>query len=110
MVLAGATIQGADSGELGRGADRIVAGYGRAPEVLLADHGFASLSDVQRLADEHGIEVYMPVKDADKWKARGLDPYLPRRGTARPSGCGGSGWGARSPGRCTRCGPRRPSG
>lgn len=80
VLTAAATTQGTDNGELGRGADRIVGRYGRAAETVLADHGFSRLDDIQRLSDDHGTEVYMPVKDAEKWRARGDDPYLPRNG------------------------------
>ena len=80
VVSATATTQGTDSGELGRGADRIVARYGRPPRTVLADHGFASLADIQRPADGYGSEVYMPVKDAAVWEAGGRDPYRPRPG------------------------------
>ena len=80
VLTATATNQGTDNGELGRGADRIVGRYGRAPETVLADHGFSRLDDIQRLADAYGAEVYMPVKDAERWRGRGLEPYRPRPG------------------------------
>jgi Transposase DDE domain len=78
VLTAAATTQGTDNGELGRGADRITTRYGRCPAALLVDYGFARLGDIDRLAADHGAAVYMPLKAADKWLARGDDPYLPR--------------------------------
>jgi hypothetical protein len=78
VLTAAATTQGTDNGELGRGADRITTRYGRCPAELLVDYGFARLGDIDRLAADHGAAVYMPLKAAAKWLARGDDPYLPR--------------------------------
>ena len=78
VLTAAATTQGTDNGELGRGADRITTRYGRCPAELLVDYGYARLGDIDRLAADHGAAVYMPLKAAGKWLARGDDPYRPR--------------------------------
>ena len=52
----------------------------RPPEVLL-DGGFATHNEIQQLNDpEQGYKVYAPVKQEEKFREKGEDPFAPRRG------------------------------
>src|SRR5262249_58116002 len=52
--------------------------YGRTPQEMLVDGGFAVLDDIQAVHEDHAVKVYAPVKDADKKRAQGQDPFAAR--------------------------------
>jgi hypothetical protein len=66
---------GSDSGQLLPMAEQIEERYEQAPERMLADGDFANLDDIEKLHTDHGIDVYAPIKNAEKEKAKGNDPY-----------------------------------
>lgn len=80
IVDARAVNRGTDNGLMGEGVDRLVERYDRAPREMLADAGFGSLDDIDRVAREHGVTAYMPVKNEKKLREKGRDPYAPRPG------------------------------
>jgi transposase len=73
---------GTDGGQLPAMAEQIERRYGQAPAEFLADGGFAVLDDIQALHQEYQAKVYAPVKDEDKKREKGEDPFAPRRGDA----------------------------
>jgi len=68
---------GSDSGQLLPMAEQIEQRYEKAPERMLADGDFASLDDIEKL-HANGTDVYAPIKNAEKEKAKGNDPYQPK--------------------------------
>lgn len=66
---------GSDSGQLLPMAEQIEERYEQSPERMLADGDFANLEDIEKLHADHGIDVYAPIKNAEKEKAKGNDPY-----------------------------------
>jgi len=77
IVDVAAVNQGTDNGQLGESLERIEARYDQRPAQVLADYGFAKLDDIEEAAGK-GIDVYLPVKDAEKKEAKGENPYQPR--------------------------------
>jgi transposase len=73
------TSAGNDSRELPPMLGQLEARYGRAPEEVLVDGGFASLDAIEAAASE-GSLVYAPVKDEQKQLDAGKDPYAKKRG------------------------------
>jgi transposase len=69
---------GSDRGQLSPMVEQLEQRYEAKPQALLADGDFAALDDVERLATEHGVVVYAPVKDEVKKRAAGVDPFTPR--------------------------------
>jgi transposase len=69
---------GSDGGQMSPMVDQIHERYGVRPEEYLADGGFSTLDDIQSL-EQDGIRVYAPVKDEQKKRAAGVDPFAPRR-------------------------------
>ena len=66
---------GSDSGQLLPMAEQIEERYEQSPERMLADGDFANLDDIEKLHTEHEIDVYAPIKNAEKEKAKGNDPF-----------------------------------
>jgi transposase len=69
---------GSDSGQLLPMVEQIEKRYEQTPERMLADGDFANLDDIETLHNEHEAEVYSPVKNAEKEKEKGNDPYQPK--------------------------------
>jgi len=60
-------------------SEQIEQRYGQAPQEYLADGGFSTLDDIEKVSTpERGTKVYTPVKDEDKKRAAGVDPFAPR--------------------------------
>ncbi len=79
-IIAGADVtnQGSDSGQLAPMAEQLEARYGAKPKEVLADGGFATLDDIQAMHADHQVVVYAPVKDEQKKREAGADPFAPR--------------------------------
>lgn len=73
------TNSGADSGQMPTMVEQLQERYGQTPAEMLVDGGFAVLEDIQAVHDDHAVKVYAPVKDEAKKRARGDDPFRPRR-------------------------------
>ena len=54
--------------------------YRAKPKEALADGGFATKEDIHTLHEEHQVQVYAPVKDENKKREAGVDPFVPRKG------------------------------
>jgi hypothetical protein len=73
---------GTDGGQLSPMAEQLERRYGQAPAEFLADGGFAVLDDIEALHQQYQAKVYAPVRDEDKKREKGEDPFAPRRGDA----------------------------
>jgi transposase len=80
IVDADVAIRGTDNGLMRPCVERIVERYGRAPQEMLVDAGFSSLTDIDHLQQTHATMTYMPLKNEKKLKEKGVDPYAPRPG------------------------------
>lgn len=69
---------GSDSGQLRPMVEQMQRRYQRTPRRVLADGDFVHLEDLEALHTDHAVAVYAPVKNADRDKARGNDPYQPK--------------------------------
>jgi transposase len=73
------TNSGGDGGQLAPMVDQLHERYGMAPAEALVDGGFITLDDIEDVHEKHKVKVFGPVKDADKKKAAGVDPFKPRK-------------------------------
>lgn len=69
---------GSDSGQLLPMVEQIERRFQRRPQRVLADGDFAHLDDIETLHADHQVVVYAPVKNAQREKAKGNDPYRPK--------------------------------
>jgi hypothetical protein len=51
--------------------------YGKAPEEELTDGGYGSVDDIEEVERDYGTVVYTPVKEEEKKRAKGIDPFAP---------------------------------
>jgi hypothetical protein len=86
IVGVDATNHGSDNGALTPMVEQLGRRYGTKPKEVLADGGFATVDDIQRLHAEHQVQVFAPVKDEATKRAKGRDPFAPQRGD--PEGVG----------------------
>ncbi|MFZ5875169.1 MAG: IS1182 family transposase [Nitrospirota bacterium] len=78
IVGVDATNAGTDAGQLGPMSQQIESRTGQRPQAYLADGGFASDDDLEELNDPgDGPKIYLPVRDAEKKRANGIDPFAP---------------------------------
>jgi transposase len=68
------TNAGTDSEEMPPMLDQLEERYEKVPDAMLVDGGFASLDAIDS-TEARDCSVYAPVKDADKQKKAGKDPY-----------------------------------
>jgi transposase len=81
QVIVGVDViqSGSDGGQMQPMVEQIEQRYGQAPQEYLADGGFSTLDDIEKVSTpERGTKVYTPVKDEDKKRAAGVDPFAPR--------------------------------
>ena len=76
IVGVNVTNSGGDGGQLRPMVEQIEERSGQKPEAMLVDGGFTTLDDIERV-EQDGIKVYGPIKDEEKKKAQGIDPYQP---------------------------------
>lgn len=81
LVIVGADVVnvGSDNGQLAPMADQLESRYGIRAAVHLADGGFSTLQDIQRL-ESLGTQVYAPVKDEERQRSKGVNPFARRKG------------------------------
>jgi transposase len=72
------TNAGTDNEELPPMVDQLKERYERIPDEMLVDGGFASLDAIDTV-ETRGCTVYAPVKDAEKQKKAGKDPYARKK-------------------------------
>lgn len=75
------TNQGTDAGQMAPMIEQIVDRTHVRPPEVLADGGFSTKEDIQQLnVPEQGYKVYAPVKEEEKQRQKGQDPFAPRPG------------------------------
>lgn len=73
------TNSGSDGGQLAPMNEQIHERYRQSPDESLVDGGFSTLKDIESLTNsDHGTTVYAPVKDEEKKRNKGEDPFAPR--------------------------------
>jgi transposase len=77
------TNAGNDLGELPPMLDQIKGRYGRVPPEGLVDGGFVTMKAIEDAAERH-CTVYAPVKNEKKQRAKGKDPYAPKKRDSKP--------------------------
>jgi transposase/IS5 family transposase len=77
IVGVAVTNSGADCGQLAPMIDQLQDRYGETPKEALVDGGFTTLSDIESVHEKHDVDVYAPIKEEEKKKAAGIDPYQP---------------------------------
>jgi len=77
IVGVAVTNSGSDSGQLGPMIEQVKDRYGVAPQEALVDGGFTTLEDIESVYEKDEVKVYGPIKDEEKKKAAGVDPYKP---------------------------------
>lgn len=80
IVGADVTNQGTDAGLMEPMIEQIEDKLGQAPTEHLADGGFSTLKDIEAVETTHETKVYTPVKDEEKKRQAGSDPFGPRAG------------------------------
>lgn len=72
---------GTDAGQMAPMVEQIEDRTGVRPREVLADGGYATKEDIQRVnVPEQGCKVYAPVKDEEKQRGQGQDPFALRGG------------------------------
>jgi transposase len=76
LVIVGVDVnnQGSDGGLMDPMVAQVEGRYDETPKEWLADGGFSTTDDIEAVANR-GTTVYAPVKDAEKKKKKGLDPF-----------------------------------
>ena len=69
--------EGSDAGQMKPMMDEIKENVGEAPKTLLTDGGFSTIDDIEETT-QGGTTVYTPVKEEEKQKEAGKDPFAPR--------------------------------
>jgi transposase len=71
--------EGSDAGQMKPMVDQIEKNAGRRPDNLLTDGGFSTLADIEA-TERSGTTVYTPVKEEEKQRAAGKDPFAAKPG------------------------------
>ena len=69
---------GGDGGQMALMVDQSAEAYGQAPAEMLIDGGFTTLDDIEQVHAQHQTKVFGPIKDEEKKRANGIDPFQPR--------------------------------
>jgi transposase len=70
---------GSDGGLMTPMVEQIEQHFDQRPQEYLTDGGFSSKQDIEEL-ESHGTTVYTPVKEEEKKRAKGQDPFAPLPG------------------------------
>jgi hypothetical protein len=71
--------EGTDAGQMKPTMDEIKNDLGKAPDKLLTDGGYSTADDIEATT-QGGTEVYTPVKEENKQREAGKDPFAPKPG------------------------------
>jgi transposase len=79
LVITGVAVTnvGSDAGEMAPMAQQHVERYGASPKETLTDGSFAVIDDIEKMERDYGTVVYTPVKEEEKKRAKGIDPFAP---------------------------------
>jgi transposase len=72
------TNEGSDAGQMKPMMDEIRENLGKAPDKLLTDGGFSTVEDIEK-TEQGGTTVYTPVKEEERQRKAGKDPFAPKR-------------------------------
>lgn len=75
--------EGSDAGQMKPMVDQIKADTGVTPNKMLADGGYSTLDDIEEMT-AGGTTVYVPVKEEEKQKKAGKDPFQPKKSDSEP--------------------------
>jgi hypothetical protein len=76
---------GSDGGQMLPMVEQIETRYDQTPEDYLIDGGFATVDDIEAVAGpDRGTTVYAPVKEEEKKRQAGVDPFVPRPKDSEP--------------------------
>jgi transposase len=73
------TNEGSDAGQMKPMMDEIKSDLGQVPEKALVDGGYSSIKDIEATT-QGGTTVFAPVKEEEKQKSEGKDPFAPKPG------------------------------
>jgi len=81
LVIVGVDVinAGSDGGQMEPMVEQIETQQGALPGEYYVDGSFSVNDDIDHVA-QRGVTVYAPVKDAEKKKREGKDPYAPQKG------------------------------
>jgi transposase len=81
LIIVGVEVTnaGADSEELAPMLDQQQQRYGKNAQEMLVDGGFVSRDAITDAEANHHCLIYAPVKDEEKQRQAGKDPFAPRR-------------------------------
>jgi transposase len=68
--------EGSDAGLMQPMMDQIQERHGKTPEEILVDGGYVMVKDTISVT-QMGVVVYMPVKEEDEKRQKGIDPFAP---------------------------------
>jgi transposase len=71
------TNSGGDGGQMGPMLEQMQERYQKKPEEMLIDGGFTTHADIEA-AHAEGVKVFGPIKEEEKQKEKGIDPYKPK--------------------------------
>jgi transposase len=71
--------EGSDAGQMKPMVDTIEKHTGQRPNNMTSDGGYAIITDIEA-TESAGTTVYTPVKEEEKQKLAGKDPFAPKRG------------------------------
>lgn len=71
--------EGSDAGQMKPMIDQIETYTGRRPDNMLTDGGYSIVADIEA-TEQAGTTVYTPVKEEEKKKKAGKDPFVPQPG------------------------------
>lgn len=83
QVIVGVDVvnQGTDAGQMAPMVDQVEQRTGIRPKEVLIDGGFTTMGDIRKVNQpEQGTRVYAPVKEEEKQRQKGQDPFAPRSG------------------------------
>ena len=69
---------GSDGGQMQPMLEQIETRYQEKPQQMLVDGGFTTLDDIEK-AEQADIQVFGPIKNEESKKAKGEDPYQPKK-------------------------------
>jgi transposase len=83
QVIVGVDVvsEGSDAGQLAPMQEHIEQRSGKRPRAHLADGGFSTIEELEKLNDPgEGRKLYVPVKNEERKRQQGKDPFLPQPG------------------------------
>lgn len=80
IVGVDATNAVSDGGQMKPMLDAIKASHNKVPKEYLVDGGFATREDITYVATEHQVTVYAPIRQEEKKRQAGKDPFAPCTG------------------------------